>query len=43
VDLKGGSGLGEIGVSSILRDININLRDRRYIGVREGVEDMLKV
>jgi hypothetical protein len=43
IDLKGGSGIGEIGVSSVMGDININISGRGYIGVREGVEGMLKV
>jgi hypothetical protein len=43
IDLKGGSGIGEIGVSSVMGDINIKLSGRGYIGVREGVEGMLKV
>jgi hypothetical protein len=43
IDLKGGSGLGEIGISSILGDLNINISGRGYIGIREGVEGMLKI
>jgi outer membrane autotransporter protein len=43
IDLKGGSGIGEIGVRSEMGDININISGRGYIGEREGVEGMLKV
>jgi hypothetical protein len=43
VDLRGGSGIGEIGVSSVIGDININLSSRGCIGEREGMEGMLKV
>jgi hypothetical protein len=43
VDLKGGRGIGEIGISSEMGAINIDLSGTGYIGVREGVQGMLKV
>jgi hypothetical protein len=43
VDIKGGSGIGEIGVGGVVGNINIDLRGTGSIGKKEGVELMLKV
>jgi hypothetical protein len=43
VDIKGGIGIGEVGVSGEVGDINIKISGRGYIGEREGVEGMVKV
>jgi hypothetical protein len=42
IELKGGTGIGEIGVESRIGGVRIELRGSGYIGKREGVEGALK-
>jgi hypothetical protein len=43
LDLKGGEGIGEIGIEAMMGRVNINIKGRGYVGIREGIEGMLKV
>jgi hypothetical protein len=43
IDLKGGTGIGEIGIESRIGELRIELRGRGNIGKREAIEGLLKV